>query len=226
MKSDLLNSAKVSSILAGLGLIGLIQPASAANLSFRGNFSQDDDVDLINFTVSSASQITIKSLSYAGGTQADGTAIAAGGFDPILSLFDNSGNLIQSNDDGSSSNVPSDPTTGARFDALIVSLLNPGNYTVAVTQFYNFPTGTNLTQGFKHQGEPDFTKIYNCSAGIFCDTTEDSRSKYWAVDVLKINEPIVPTSVPEPSTLLGAFLAFGAISKLSFAKNKNKHNKT
>ncbi|PSB01914.1 DVUA0089 family protein [Merismopedia glauca] len=225
-QSNLLYSAKVSSTLAGLALItlsiGLTNPASAANLSFRGNFTQDDDVRLINFTLSSTSQVIIKSLSYAGGTQADGTLVSAGGFDPILSLFDNGGNLIDSNDDGGSSHVPADLTTGAGFDAFLTSLLNPGTYTVAVTQFYNFPGGTNISQGFRHQGEANFTSLYGCSTGVFCDTTGNSRTNFWAVDVLKRDEPIPPTSVPEPSTLLGAFLALSTLSKVSLRKKRIK----
>jgi hypothetical protein len=226
--SKLLYPAKVSYALAGLASIAAslvaIDPASAANLSFRGNFTQDDDVNLINFTVTSTSRVTIKSLSYAGGTQADGTVVSAGGFDPILSLFDSTGNLLGSNDDDGS--VPSDPTTGMSFDAFLKSILNPGSYTVAVTQFYNFPAGTNLSQGFRHQGDPTFTSTYNCSAGIFCDSKGNSRTNLWAVDVLSINEPIPPTSVPEPSTLLGAFMAFGAISRAGLRKKANKTNRS
>jgi hypothetical protein len=223
------NSKLLHSTLVGLALMTAnlvaIDPASAANLSFRGNFAQDDDVNLIDFTVTSTSRVAIKSLSYAGGTQADGTVVSAGGFDPILSLFDSTGNLLGTNDDGGSSNVLSDPTSGQSFDAFLTSLLAPGNYTVAVTQFYNFPAGTSLSEGFRHQGESTFTSTYNCSAGIFCDSQGNSRTNLWAVDVLRIDEPIPPESVPEPSTLLGAFIAFGAISRAGLRKKGTKKHK-
>jgi hypothetical protein len=220
---------KLSLTLVGLASItltlGLIDPARAVNLSFRGNFDRDDDIRLLDFTVTSASQVTIKSLSYAGGTQADGTLVAAGGFDPILSLFDGAGNLIETNDDGGSRNVAADPRTNQRFDAFIKSVLNPGNYTVAVSQFYNFPSGTNLSRGFRHQGSENFTSVYNCSAGRFCDTSSDSRNNSYAVDIFRIDEPIPPESVPEPSTILGAFLAFGSIGGSKFLKNRKKSQK-
>ncbi len=66
----------------GLGSVFIdFQPVQAADFSFRGNFSTDDEVHLFNFSVGATSTVTLKTLSYAGGTQADGTVISAGGFD-------------------------------------------------------------------------------------------------------------------------------------------------
>ena len=86
--------------------------------------------------------------SYAGGTNADGVAIAAGGFDPVLTLFDSSGVLVDQNDDNP--NTPTgDPNTGAAYDSFLQVTLDAGSYTVAVSQYDNFAIGPNLSDGFR-----------------------------------------------------------------------------
>lgn len=122
--------------------------ALADNFSFTGTFAADDDVQLFNFTVGASSTVTMITKSYAGGTLADGTVISAGGFDPILSLFDSTGSLIGANDDGSF-DVGIDPVTGRRFDTFLQLVLATGDYMVAVSQFNNFVIGTNLSNGFQ-----------------------------------------------------------------------------
>jgi hypothetical protein len=117
-----------------IGVLGITSSAKAADFSFRGNFPADDTVQFFNFTVNTGSDITLRSLSYAGGTQADGTVISRGGFDPILSLFDAStGTRIAQNDDGDASNVGIDPVTEQTYDTFLQTSVNPGQYTVAVS---------------------------------------------------------------------------------------------
>src|SRR5438094_440923 len=67
--------------------------STAANFSFIGAFVQDDDRQNFTFTSPSGS-VTIRTWSYAGGTNAAGSVVAAGGFDPVLSVFDSTGGLI------------------------------------------------------------------------------------------------------------------------------------
>jgi hypothetical protein len=58
--------------------------ASAANFSFIGNLSNDDAVQEFTFEVEgTAREVTLRTWSYAGGTNAQGQAIANGGFDPF-----------------------------------------------------------------------------------------------------------------------------------------------
>src|SRR5215467_15619437 len=59
--------------------------SSANNFSFVGVFSQDDQLEFFMFTAPSAN-VTVRTWGYAGGTNADGQLISAGGFDPILSV--------------------------------------------------------------------------------------------------------------------------------------------
>ena len=51
----------------------------AANFSFTGNFSNDDEVQPFNFSVvGSAADVSLRTWSYAGETNAGGTEIARG----------------------------------------------------------------------------------------------------------------------------------------------------
>lgn len=83
----------VTHIVAAALAVGCAN-ASAVDFSFSGMFTGDDDVQLFDFSVGMASLVTFRTLSYAGGTNAAGTVIARGGFDPILALFDSRGFLI------------------------------------------------------------------------------------------------------------------------------------
>jgi hypothetical protein len=178
-----------------IGVLGITSSAKAADFSFRGNFPADDTVQFFNFTVDTGSDITLRSLSYAGGTQADGTVVSRGGFDPILSVFDvSTGSRIAQNDDGNSSNVGIDPVTRQTYDTFLQTFVNPGQYTVAVSQFDNF-AGANLSDRFPNAGQKNFTAQFNCSAGQFCDFSGDSRTNFWAFDILNVNLATAPKPV-------------------------------
>lgn len=203
-------------------------PASATNYSYTGNFTQDDNVQLFNFSVTgSSSNVYLVSYGYGGGTQANGNVVSRGGLDTILTLFNASdGSEITYNDDGSSSCfggaaslVPgindgnTDPTTGNLYDTCFNSTINPGNYTVAVTEYNNFAVGPNLSDGFMQDGQGNFTSGYGCSNGKFCDVGGNNRTGAWAYDILGVSSAsVVPPpsqGVPEPSTF--ALVGFGLL---------------
>lgn len=185
--------------LAGAVTIALVTGgvAEAADFSFRGNFTADDDVQLFNFTVGAESTVTLRTFSYAGGTQADGTVIAAGGFDPILALFDSAGSLLDQNDDDPSGTVPADPVTGVAYDTLLTRLLAAGDYTVSIMQYDNFANGPTLADGFLRQGESNFS-------GGFIDFEGDQRTSAWAFDILNVSDVVVvpPDTAPIPTPAL------------------------
>jgi len=166
-----------------------------ADLSFSGNLAGDNDVKLFSFALVSTSDVTLRTWSYAGGTNAAGNLIAAGGFDPIVSLFFGSGNpaiLLDANDDGLG--VPVDSGTGFAYDALLESFALPaGTYTVALTQFANFAIGPTLGDGFLDAGILDF----------------DGRTSAWALDILMTGS----TPVPLPGTL--ALLFSGLVAAVA-----------
>ncbi|NRF70314.1 PEP-CTERM sorting domain-containing protein [Aquincola sp. S2] len=167
--------------------------AWAANVSFTGNLAGDNDVQTFSFTLATTADVTLRTWSYAGGINAAGDTIAAGGFDPIVSLFLGNGIgaiLLTSNDDDPS--VATDPATGSALDALLaVTGLPSGTYTVALSQFANFAIGPTLGDGFLGAGNTGF----------------DGRSAAWALDILGVDAAV---SVPEPSSLALALLALAA----------------
>ena len=104
-------------IAASLSLFS-IPPASAATVSYTGTFSGDADVQLFTFTLSGPStDVTLRSLGYAGGVNGAGQVISPGGFDTVLGLFDSSGVLLDTIDDGSAT---VDPVSGAALDAVSI----------------------------------------------------------------------------------------------------------
>ena len=195
--------------------------AEALSFSFTGNLSSDDEVLLFNFTVDATSLVTLRSYSYAGGTNAAGTAIARGGFDPILALFNSAGVLLNQQDDAGCSLVPADALTGECWDVSFQQTLSGGSYTVAVMQFDNFANGPNLSNGFENQGQGNFTATFSCPGlNPFQDVSGVSsgcqRDSHWAFDILNVGAASgpggggpPPVQVPEPSTLglLGLGLA-------------------
>jgi hypothetical protein len=176
--------------------------AASAALStgpFTGNLDADDNVVLLALDLEASGTYRFESFSYAGGTLSDGTVVARGGFDVVLSLFDADGALLVSNDDGGS--LRFDPDTNKAFDAVIEIGLGAGAYTLAVTQYNNFPFGSLLSEGFTRDGlgnfTPDLLSEGECSATSFCDVSGvapfNARTSFFAVDV---------TPVPLPPALL------------------------
>ena len=183
------------------GLLGLSAVAAPVPTTFSasGTFEADDDVALIEFDVLDVpAYVTARTYSYAGGTLSDGTEVPAGGFDPILSLFEAaSGALVAVNNDGDG--VAVDPETGGAFDALWERNVpvGPGSYVLAVTQYDNFNVTGSLADGFDEEGDPNFTSIFDCEAGQFCDFTGADRTGEYGLDVT-----VAPVPVPAAAWLL------------------------
>lgn len=177
--------------------------ASASSFSYTGSFVTDDQIQDFLFTLSGPSTITATTYSYAGGINQAGTTIPEGGFDPWLAIFSSSGVLLASNDDGTCGQVGTDINTGACFDAYISDTLGAGTYTLVLSESDNSPAGGNLSDGYTRTGQPDFTSMYGCSNGIFCDINADNRTGNYAVDIDNIPSSSLPGgTAPEPATFL------------------------
>ena len=70
--------------------------ATSANFSFTGSFANDSDVQFFDLSVATdSSAVLIDTLSLNGGTNVAGEVITGGGFNPYLSLWDQStGNWV------------------------------------------------------------------------------------------------------------------------------------
>lgn len=91
-------------LIKSLGLLGMMSFSGSAlavvfDFDFSGTFTNDNDIVLLNFTVDTASTITIFSSSWGDDTAPNGY-VANSGFDPILALWDSSGTLVHEQDDG------------------------------------------------------------------------------------------------------------------------------
>jgi len=179
-------------------------PASAlpVNISFTGSLDRDDALAWFTFTTDGTAPVSVVTYSYAGGTNAAGQAIARGGFDPMVSLFDSAGLLVAQNDDGGAE-VPADSVTGATFDSYLTVLLAAGDYTVALGVFDNEAIGPTLADGFLRTGQANFTTGFGCldAQPNFNDVSGLSgcgRTGAYALDVLGVE---TAAAVPEPATL-------------------------
>ena len=179
--------------------------ANAANFSFTGNFRDDDEVQEFHFAVTEPNaDVTLRTWSYAGGTNAAGTEIAGGGFDPIVTLFDSStGRFIRDNDD---SGLIADPDTGNAWDSLLQSNLSAGNYTATVTQYGSFASGELLSDGFQGTTHTSF----------------GSRDSHWALDILNVGSASLGDSyisqtppIPEPESYALLLAGLGLITLIT-----------
>jgi hypothetical protein len=141
-----------------------------------------------DFTVAASSTVQAITFSYGGGTNGNGMAIAPGGFEPYLSLFDALGNFLSSTlfgvtcPPGGNTNAGS----GQCFDVLLdAGVLAPGNYAITISAFENMSFAENSGVGGLADG---FTGLGNLASA------EDT---HYAFDV--ILESASP--VPEPASL-------------------------
>ena len=220
-------------IKSALGLVVgclLINPATAVPLipptTVTGLFSADDQQQQFEFSIPTAALVTIETISYGGGTFASNPLITspAGGFDPIVSLFDDTGAFIDDDDDDDDGlgSTPVDPVTGNAFDAFLQIPLVAGTYTVVVTQFDNFfdgIIGDDISNGFEQEGDPILTSFFGCTDGIFCDFDGNNRGFVLnlpgdpldgeLVSFFAVNVTSQAIAVPEPSIL--ALVGFGLV---------------
>lgn len=204
MKTKLLSlkSLKVAALGAFSASI-----ASAIDFDFSGQFAQDNDVALLNFTVGVDSTITIFSSSWIEG----GSGL---GFDPILAIWDSNGNLIAEQDDGG--NVGSTVSNGVSYDhgiwdSYYTQFLTAGSYTASIAQFNNFAVGSNLGDGFVHDNDPAFTQNFGPETyfnGV--SGSNDARTGDWEFHILNAESASI-VSAPD-SGMTAALLSLGLLS--------------
>jgi hypothetical protein len=199
-----------------MGMLAFVTPTKALDFDFSGTFTQDNEVALLNFTVGSTSTITIFSSSW-----------QSGGFDPILAIWNSSGNLMAQQDDGG--NVGSTLSNSVSYnhgtwDSYYSVTLAAGSYKASIAQYNNFAVGSNLSSGFIHDGNPNFTfdlgyggatqPLFN---GVW--DSNDPRTGNWAFHILNVeaaNQQNVPDATSTVALLGLAMLALvGLKRKLS-----------
>lgn len=206
------------SLIVTLTLSPAFLQAHADSFTYTGTFSADDSVFEQMFTVGSTQTYHFFTTSYAGGTNLNNTVTAPGGFDPVLTLFSNATGQVVAFGGGSgmaegSSGV--DPITGLSEDANFTSVLNPGTYSLFLTQFPNVANGS-LSDGFLFAGSPNFTgDLCGVSGGTFLQSDVAPCAQRTGAYAVNIDSSGSPSPVPEPPSWLlvlpatAAFALFG-----------------
>lgn len=198
-----------------IALLASTSQVRADEVSYQGNFTTDDQVQLFDFNVATPGLVTLQTFGYAGGVNAAGTTIAAGGFDPVLTLFDGAGNFLVMNDDGPCGTVGTDPTTLNCFDSYLSLDLTAGSYILALTENDNLAIGPTLSDSFTQVGNGDFTcPEFLGTPGAFCDASPSQRDSAWALDVTTPETSPVPEPGSEVLVLSGISLFFALRKKL------------
>jgi hypothetical protein len=150
---------------AALAVLLLFGPfAQASDFSFTGTFTYDTDLQYFTFTLNNpTSDVTLRTWSYAGGTNAAGQAIPSGGFEPELNIYEADGTQMNPGMSGPCTvpltgnpvaNLTPDPVSGACADVYYPTTNSfpggvwaAGTYIVVLSTFANGGVG-NLSDGF------------------------------------------------------------------------------
>jgi len=180
----------LAGMAVGFSVVAMGNIASATDFDFSGVLQSHNDVLLVNFTANTDTTVTLFSSSWIDGNH---------GFDPMLGLWNNTGDLIIWQDDGG--NIGSTLSNGVSYyhgswDSYYSADIAAGTYTVSLSTYYNAPNGNNLSDGFAYDNDTPiaFANWYQPANGY---QTGDYEFHVLNVDTASSNQP-----VPEPATML------------------------
>ena len=231
---------RFTSLVAFGLLVFTCSTAAATNISFTGTFTHDTDLEFFTFTLANPTPgVTLRTWSYAGGVNAVGETIAAGGFEPYLNLYLSDGTQMNPGISGPCGGPLSpDPTTGACGDVYYPTEASfpggvwaAGTY-IAVLSIFANPGIGNLPDGFFADvvlGLPSPSN-FTCEVGApgyqgnpptaptdapFCDEflAGNQRTGQWALDILNVDSATGPAAIATPASLslalAGGLMIFG-----------------
>jgi hypothetical protein len=199
-------------LLFGVAMTQQLKAVGVTNVNFGtisgpytsvGMLPNQGQVLEATFSITAASNLTIYTDSYGGGTNADGTSATYGGFMPSLVLYNSSGNYVAGETFPSPIANP-DPHTPVNGDAYLSSTnLAAGTYILTLSDFLvqQSPTATNLSDGFVNYG----------SGNTFTDAQGNLRNGSYS---LNLSATAVTPSVPEPATFWLMVPAVGGLAVL------------
>ena len=193
-------------------------------LSETGTLSSPEDTFILAIDLTTGGNVTLQTYGFGGGTNAAGTAIPSGGFDPFVGLFSGTGStavFINGDSDVTTNYTPGCPPAGLVTIGSVpgqcgdVNLqftgLTPGTYTALLTDGENIPNALfEPPGGLLVDGFTDFTGgvFQTCVNANNCIPQTDTAN--WALDIT-LSSGSAP-AVPEPGAfgLAGLGLAFAA----------------
>lgn len=181
-------------------------------LSETGTLASPEDTFELVINLATPGNVTLQTYGFGGGTNAAGTVIPSGGFDPFVGLFSGTGStavFINGDSDILSNYTPGCPPAGTVTIGsmpnqcgdveLVLTGLAAGTYTVLLSDAEYLPNAVFEVAGVLGDGFTDFTGgvFQTCVDANNCIPQPDTAN--WALD---ITEPSSSApSVPEP----GAF---------------------
>lgn len=194
-----------------LALLLVGSPSVMANsFSFTGNFTNDSEVQYFDFSLTTDSTtVIINTLSLNGGFNLAGELIATGGFNPYLSLWDQSTGAWVF--DTLAKNIGSEAIISNTAPYSYGTLL-AGNYILALSQYDNVAWGTNLSNGFAaDHGFASFDPISPFT------TNGGGGRGHWAVDIQNVARANI-SAVPLPGSF--GFIISGLLAIASLTRRK------
>ena len=186
----LLSLALVLGLVLGLTLA----PAAwAGSTSWQGDFRLDNDLAVFSVDLAAAGDISATTFSHSGGGNGAGEAVAAGGFAPVLTLFDGDGFAIYGN--VGSANTCAGAGSFCWDASFTFSAAAAGHYTLVLSQDDNNVASqpvlvaqlAQITSAYSHANEPHYTSI---NLGLPDDDTlhfvrvdGSPRTGHWALDI-------------------------------------------
>jgi hypothetical protein len=194
-------------------------PGLASEFSFIGNFVHDNEIQLFSFHLFDPGTVTLQTWSYGGGFNQRGELIDAGGFEPVLQVYDAStgaayGVTFFPGLYSSCGPNNSDDSRAGCQDIYTQVNLNAGYYYLALAQNPNSPAGSNLSDGWLFDSQPNFNNG-------FVGTFDFPGRSDWQVDILSVDEAAL---IPEPSsgTLVAAAAFLAALGARRMRRNGSK----
>jgi PEP-CTERM motif len=207
-----------------LGLLTNIR-ASASPLAetYTGTLTSESgaagSVVLESFSLTAPSEVTIYTTSYGGGMNLDGTSTGPGGFQPNITLYDNTGFVVANQSPSFSPIANPDPSNGWKGDGYLQDPdAQAGTYYVTLTDWQNqmsvTSTGLNLST-------PAYLQFNGPGGSSFQDVQGNTRTDSYALNISGM--PLGTSSVPEPAT---AYLIVPALAAAALVARKRSLPRT
>jgi len=211
--------AKLATILSLFSFMAAT--ARADTVSYTGSLlsPEDSTSGQIVITVPVAGTVDLQTWSFGGGTNAAGTLIPAGGFDPFVGVFQGTGDsalFINGTSDVLGGFAGCPPAGEVNIGGLVCGditmdlSLAAGTYTVLLTDGNYIPNAVFETAGVLGDGFTDFTGgVFQTCNVVGSTTTCATDTANWALD---ITTPSGVAAVPEPGALPVSATVFLALA--------------